>query len=160
MAATPGIREFPSYKPSQSPKHSFPLHPHSQPPPHPPSIRLAQRSLLPLQQLGPLSRHAEQQLLYTKHAGQVFLLKLRISTAWNATFFCIQVAFNIFVGVGLWSLKGGLADVCSLNQPAITRALPFIAVVPFASAVMNLCSEAIAALLTLWAMAPTTARRQ
>jgi len=101
------------------------------------------------------SKHHEKLLSDTKKSVRVFLLKLQISTAWNAFFFCVVFTFNILVGVGLGGLKGSYENMCSYEQPAVTRLLPFLVINPFAASTMNFCAEGVAALLTLWAMAPT-----
>ena len=85
----------------------------------------------------------------------MFLLKLQLSTAWNAFFFCVVFTFNILVGVGLRELKGSYENMCSYDQPAVTRLLPFLVINPFAASSINFCAEGVAALLTLWAMLPT-----
>ena len=119
------------------------------------SIRVTKLSTKPLDNAAAFSKHHEKLLSDTKKSVRVFLLKLQISTAWNAFFFCVVFTFNILVGVGLGGLKGSYENMCSYEQPAVTRLLPFLVINPFAASTMNFCAEGVAALLTLWAMAPT-----
>jgi hypothetical protein len=108
-----------------------------------------------LKSLVPFSEESKQQLVSTQNAVHVFMVKLLVSSAWNAGFFLIVFIFNLIVGVGVSALDGNDALICSYNKPAVTRLVPFLVMYPYASFCIRILSEGSAAVLALWAMLPS-----
>ena len=79
------------------------------------------------------------------------MVKLLVSSTWNAGFFLIVFIFNLIVGVGVSALDGNDALICSYDKPAVTRLVMY----PYASFCMRILSEGSAAALALWAMLPS-----
>ena len=83
------------------------------------------------------------------------MVKLLVSSTWNATFFLIVFIFNLIIGVGVSALDGDDALMCSYDKPAVTRLIPFLVMYPYAGFCIRILSEGLAALLALWAMLPS-----
>ena len=83
--------------------------------------------------------------------GQL-LFKLQLSTAWNVTWYLIVFLFYLLLAVGLQIKKSpDWGALCDADQPALTRAVPFM-IGPVPTFFMLMGSDVAASMLTLWAM--------
>jgi hypothetical protein len=83
------------------------------------------------------------------------MVKLLLSSAWNACFFVIAFIFNLIVGAGIAALKGDTDLMCSFEMPTITRLIPILVLYPYTNFSVRVLSEGFAAVLALWAMLPS-----
>jgi hypothetical protein len=119
------------------------------------SYTVVERSMNSLLSVASLSKQAEEQVANRSNLIRGFMRKLLISNTWNSVWFSIAFIHWVVIGVGVISLRGNSSNLCSNDQPAITRAVPFLALNPFAYSCIHICAESLAAALTLWAMLPS-----
>jgi hypothetical protein len=88
----------------------------------------------------------------TRDLMSQLLFKLQLSTAWNVTWYLIVFLFYLLLALGLQIKKSdNWGALCDADQPALTRAVPFM-IGPVPTFLMLMGSDVAASMLTLWAM--------
>jgi hypothetical protein len=88
----------------------------------------------------------------TRNLMRGLVVKLQLSTAWNAFWFLVVVLFYLLLVLGLSGKNSDdWSTLCDMRSPPLTRSVPFL-IAPAPTFVMLMASDVIASMLTLWAM--------